>query len=983
MFEPTTKPRFFACPPGADFPRALVGGLLRRHVGAPPENLARVEIFVNTRRMQRRIFDLFDEGPALLLPKIRLITDLAHDPADHDIPTAVSPLRRRLELSQLIAGLLDQEPDLAPRSAIFDLSDSLALLLAEMHDEDVSPQDIARLDVTDSSGHWQRSQKFLGIVSPFFGDAGQQIPDETARQRRVIERRLEKWADEPPQHPIIVAGSTGSRGTTAMFMQAVARLPQGAIILPGFDFDLPTPVWGQLRNPLTSEDHPQFRFSRLLETAGIGRSDVACWDETIAPAAPRRNKLMSLALRPAPVTDQWMQEGPSFVGVDEATKNMSLIEAPSQRAEAVAIALALRQAADQGKTAALVTPDRLLTRRVKAALERWHIEPDISAGDPLDHLAPGRLMRHVSELFGAPLTAEGLLTLLKHPLVNTGGDERGQHLRWTHELERQIRRYGPPFPTRQGLQDWAEKGQETSARLDWANWFLGLVCDLPDIGTRSLGEHLDHHITVVELLAAGPGGKASPDLWDKQSGQETKRLIEQLQTEAIHGGALGPLDYIALFRAVLKQAEARDPLRPHPNIMIWGTLEARVQGADLVILGGLNEGTWPELPSPDPWLNREMRHEAGLLVPERRVGLSAHDFQQAIAAPTVILTRAVRDAETQTVPSRWLNRLTNLLGGMSDDGRMALDDIRDRGKVWLNRAVALETPVAVPPQPRPCPIPPVAARPKTLSVTAITRLIRDPYAIYAQYVLGLNRLDPIGKTPDAALRGTVIHKVLEQFIKQADMTAGLEVAHKLLMSIAADVMQADVPWPSARVLWQARLGQVANTFLQDETARRQIAQPVAWECRADHLFSEIGFTLRGTADRIDQTPDGGLIIYDYKTGSPPSKKQLQFFDKQLPLESILAQEGAFEKLDPAPVCGVTYIGLGSTPKIVAIPLGPEDIQKYRTEFISLISRFQQPDQGYLSRRAMVEVRYDGNYDHLARFGEWNEAQPPQATEVGK
>ena len=240
MFEPTETPRVFGMPAGADFATTLVNGLQALGAGLAPLDWARVEVFVNTSRTQRRIRSVFDAGPARLLPRIRLITDLANDPTVDVGQLAISPLRRRLELSQLVAALLDNDPTLAPRSALYDLSDSLATLMEEMHGEGVDPAVFDTLNVADESGHWDRALKFLQIATQYFDtDAA---PDKELRQRRVVTALSEKWADNPPDHPIIVAGSTGSRGATSLLMQAVAKLPQGAVILPGFDNDLPADV---------------------------------------------------------------------------------------------------------------------------------------------------------------------------------------------------------------------------------------------------------------------------------------------------------------------------------------------------------------------------------------------------------------------------------------------------------------------------------------------------------------------------------------------------------------------------------------------------------------------------------------------------------------------------------------------------------------------------------------------------------------------
>jgi len=983
MFEPSGRPRLFALPPGADFPTAVVQGLLERSSHMPPDAFARVELFVNTRRMQRRLSTLFDEGPALLLPRIRLVTDLGQDVGMADLAPAVSPLRRRLELSQLIGQLLSREPDLAPRAAIFDLADALAQLMDEMQGEGVSPDVIRALDVSDISGHWARSLKFVDIVERFFGADSGEPPDTEARQRQVIERLVHRWKEQPPEHPVIIAGSTGSRGATSMLMQAVANLPQGALILPGFDFDLPAGVWASLENAAVSEDHPQYRFAHLMNQLGTGSDDVEMWSSTVAAPSPQRNRLISLALRPAPVTDQWLTEGRKFCGVDAATAQMTLIEAPSPRAEAVAIALRLRLAAQEGQTAAVITPDRTLTRQITAALERWGIEPDDSAGRPLPLTAPGRFLRHIADLFGERLTATALLTLLKHPLTNTGGQERGDHLRWTRDLELEVLRTGLPFPRAGDLKNWAETHKVDDGRKAWACWVGELICGHENVGHRLLSDHLSEHLRVACALCAGPENSGAGELWEKPAGREAFRVVSELEHEASFGGSLSPRDYRDLFRAVLNGGEVRDPIAPHSGIMIWGTLEARVQGADLVILAGLNDGSWPELPSPDPWMNRKMRAEAGLLLPERRVGLAAHDFQQAIAAREVVLTRAVRDSESETVASRWVNRLANLLAGMSDDGETALKQMRKRGAYWLQLSDRLDSALDQPQNPatRPSPQPPVEARPKRLSVTRITKLIRDPYAVYAESILGLRPLDPLHQTPDAPLRGTVLHRVLERFVSERGDENHAQARARLL-AITDEVLEEEAPWPAARILWRAKLERVADWFLNGEKGRRADGTTVACEIRGSLYFKDLDFTLSATADRIDRQTDGSYAIYDYKTGAPPSRDMQRHYDKQLLLEAVIGDAGGFSKLPKERVSSIAYIGLGSNPKFDPIELQTNDIEEIKDELSLLISQYQTRGQGYTSRRAVYKERFAGDFDHLARFGEWNDSQDASPEEVG-
>ncbi|MFT6451304.1 MAG: double-strand break repair protein AddB [Halocynthiibacter sp.] len=978
MFEPSTTPRLFGLPPGADFTKQLYQGLIVRMGKHSPEAMAEVEIFVNTQRMQRELRAQFDAGGAMLLPRIRLITDLGLEKALADVPPAVSSLRRRLELVQFISALLEQEPDLAPRAAIYDLADSLASLLSEMHDEDVPPSVLQDLSVPDESGHWERSLKFLQIVERYFGADSVQAPSGEARQRIVAERLTADWKLHPPAHPIIIAGSTGSRGTTALLMRAVAMLPQGAVVLPGFDFDQPASVWERLKPEHgPSDDHPQYRYARLLAQSDVSHSDVEAWSD-VPPPCPARARLLSLALRPAPVTDQWRIEGPRFEGLTEATKDMTLIQAPSPRIEATAIALVLRKAAEDGKKSALISPDRLLTRQVTAALSRWGIEPDDSAGEPLSQSAPGRLLRHIAALFGQKLTSEALLILLKHPLVSAGSDLRGMHLLWTRELELWMRRRGPAFPSPNDLRGFAALHKADDGRIAWVEWITGLIFGLEAISRRALSDHLEAHIGLAEALVAGPDCADPQELWSKQAGRKAVEVITTLRNEAPYGGSLNAADYADLFNAVLSRGEVRDPKGPHPDIMIWGTLEARVGGADLVILAGLNDGTWPAAPPPDPWLSRDMRKRTGLTMPEQRVGLSAHDFQQAFGAKEIVLSRSIRDAEAQTVASRWLNRLCNLLAGMSEIGADALGEMIAKGSAWIEMAEALDAPDAmVAPALRPSPRPPVSARPSKLSVTRVERLIRDPYAIYAEAILRLRPLDPLRQTANAPMRGTVLHEVFEQFIARDEP---LDPAR--LMAIADEVLAEQAPWPAARRIWRAKLSRIVDHFLQDEVKRREIGLPLCVEAKGKLTFPELGFDLTATADRIDQTQGGEWIIYDYKTGSPPTINQTKEFSKQLLLEAVIAEAGGFAGVPAGVVYSVEYIGLGANPKNVSISLPPGEVQKIAAELRELISQYQSPSQGYTALRAMQKSTFTGDYEHLARFGEWERSDPAIGEDVG-
>jgi ATP-dependent helicase/nuclease subunit B len=982
LFEPTAgaAPRLFATALGVDFCAALIDGLQDRLAGQPPESIARVEILVANARMLRRLQALYLARGAGFLPRLRTVATLSDISDLAGLEPAMPPLRLRLKLADLVRMRIDKDPGLAPRAAIYPLADSLADLMGEMFEERVTPETLAGLDMGAQSGHWARNQAVLGVVNDFFGEDAAFTPE--ARQARLVDRLTRQWREAPPDHPVLIAGSTGSRGATARLMDAVSRLPQGAVVLPGLDRDMPAAVWAQLtegrRRPgLGGEDHPQFRLARVAGAAGLAPDAIPEWAPSQAPASAERNKLVSLSLRPAPVTDQWLEEGPQLQGLSDALRHVTYLNAPNPQTEATAIALGLRRAAETGTRAALVSPDRNLTRQVAAALDRWNITPDDSAGEPLGLTAPGRFLRMVAQALTGPLTSEALVALLSHPLCHTGVD-RGTHLRFSREFELKALRGKVAFPTPQVLHAWADTRPEAErdAATEWAGWVAEVLLGPRVAGPRPFEASVTAQSEMAEALAAGPGQDGSGALYEKDAGLAARALMEELQSEAQVAGPMSARDYADFFTALAADREARSVLRPHALIQIWGTMEARVQGAELLILAGLNEGVWPSAPGPDPWLNRSLRDAAGLRLPDRVIGLSAHDFQQAIAAPEVWLCRAGRDAETDTVPSRWLNRLTNLLGGASAESRAALDGMTKRGDDWVQMAEVLMRPeVDADPAPRIAPAPPAAARPSEISVTDVEDLVRDPFKVYARRVLALRPLDPLRPQPDAALRGSALHDILDRFVGAFPDTLPDE-AERRLLDIADEVLLQQAPWPAARRLWQARLERVLPWFLQTEVERRRFAAP--WLREAKGLWSigglphARGVTLVGKADRIDRLPDGRIAIYDYKSGKPPTPKEEKHFTKQLWLEAAMAANGAFGEDGPLDTAHVAYIGLGTNPEVSGADPTHDQIAALTMEFRRLLAHYLDPRSGFAPRRAVKNTRWRGDYDQLARYGEWDE-----------
>ncbi|MEM9393832.1 MAG: double-strand break repair protein AddB [Pseudomonadota bacterium] len=972
LFPERDTARVFGIPVGVDFSSELVSGLASRLENQSPEALGRVEVIVNTTRMRRRIRALYTERGAGFLPRVRLLNELGPPRRSH-LPSRLS---RKLELSQLIRGLLEQEKDLAPKSAVFDLADSLLRLLDEVEGEGITLETLHALDVGHLSAHWSRALKFIGIIAPFLTGPDGAGPE--GRQRAEILNLISDWAISPPEHPIILAGSTGSRGTTALLMDAIAQLPQGAVILPGFDFDQPGTVWQALDNALTGEDHPQFRFAKLMHRLALKPQDIERWTGS-KPGVLARNTLVSLALRPAPVTDQWLREGPQLEGLSDACADLTLVEAPSERLEAQAIALCLRNAVAAGKTTALITPDRFLSRRVAAMLDRWRLIPDDSAGRPLNLSPPGRLLRQVARDMGEKLPADRLMALLKHPLTQSTPEKRGMHLLLTRDLELHLRRKTIAQPNPEMLESWAKARPEPEA-ADWGAWLANFVLQIAACRSADLTELEARHRALTELLCRGIAPEGSGALWDLAAGAEALRVMDQLSGAASSGGTLTLREYAALLDNTLAEGVVRDPVRAHPGIMIWGTLEARVQTVDLAILGGLNDGIWPPLPAADPWMNRVMRAEAGLLLPERQIGLSAHDFQQAIGTPEVVLSRAIRGGEAETVPSRWLNRLTNLLNGLSPESCDQLDQMRSRGAALLSEAQRLDLPTERrSPASRPAPRPPKADRPSELPVTAIEALVRDPYAVYARHILRLRALPMLGQAPDARDRGSLFHKIMEDFVPGA-----LRHTHALtpdsLLSVTDAVISKAGYAPEVSAFWRAHMTRIAEDVVAREVPRQRLAADILTETRGLRTTSD-GFRLTCRADRFDLGHDGQVRIYDYKS-TPPSKPQLKVFDFQLHLEAAIAAAGGVAEIGATEVAGLAYISLSTSKPDLEILIRPEEPDEIWAQFSDLMAHWQDQKAGFTARRMMKTSDAVSDYDHLSRHGEWEITDPAKPERVG-
>ena len=984
---PGTGPNLFSLLPGSDFARCFAEGFFARLGHLPPQDLARTTILVNTGRALRSIEEaLADFRPSPgLLPRTILIPELHSDPLLFgDIPSSVSPLRRRLHLTRLIEAFLENSRQageaVAAQSAAIDLADELALLMDQFHDEGISAdrlQDVlagSGLDV-DAARHWERTLEFVDLVRSVWPDIRREEEgdslDPRERQRAVIDRMIADWSQNPPDHPVIAAASTGSVAATAALLAAIARLPNGAVVLPGFDPDVEPEIWDS-----AGPDHPLGPFKGVFDQLDAKPDRATPW---VAQDPGPRVALLAQALRPAPVTDRWHAVAGSLASeAVQATEGMALIEAEHQRGEAEAIAVAIRRTLEQpGKSVALITPDAALARRVAAALGHFDIEPDDTVGQPLGQSPPAVLLRLIIELAEGTGNVVQIAALLQHPLVCAGLD-RLLHLDFARTYEQRVLRGSAGQSDGHMFPSWPKA---EAAQADWLAGIETAIAPLAaGLSNRPLRELIGALRSAAEHLT-DPGDGSVPSVWAEEAGQALDGFLSGVLKDASAFGDDPVVDFGSLLTGLMRGEQLRPkPRRPHPRVRFSGPREARLEHADLVILGGLNDGVWPEIPDAGPWLSRPMRQQLGLPLPERSVGLSAHDFFNAACRPEVILTRAKKMQGAATVASRWLIRLETLMKGI---GAVAeLEAMKDRGTELLDHAGHLGRPAqAVARAERPAPRPPADARPRRLSVTGIETLIRDAYAVYAQHVLGLRVLEPLYRTPDARDRGTILHKVLELFVERTGAWPGREAAAVMLAETADEVLGQEIAQPDLRRIWRARIDRFGAWFLDQEDQRRAGGDPVRLEAAGSLKLDLPGgpFEITAKADRIDRLHDGQAAIYDYKSGDPPTNKQIERgFNHQLHVQAAILKAGGFDEIQAMQAEIGAYLGLtgsGSGGKETVVEGLSDQVAQHMDNLRALLERFER-DAPYVSHSRPEKTDFEGDYDHLARLGEWTLGDGP-------
>lgn len=889
------------------FADALVAGLVPRY-REDGFGLARLTLLVPSSRAARTLSEAFirhagetGEG-GLLMPRMIAVGDLdldeklgaALDPLGAaEIPPACDPVRRWLTLDRLIAeerAAEGMEP--LPGRARLNLARELArtidrLLVEEKAVEDLLQSEAVLDSVANLAEHWKRQVRLFARVATRWQAELESRGEVDAATRRnlLFDRAARRWKDSPPPHPIVAVGVTSASPALARLLRVIAELPDGAVVLPDLDLAMDDAAWEELGLAGASAEpggpvfgtgdaltHPQYHLKLLLNRMGVNRAEVQQWHRRgMTAAEPSRTRAISSLFLPPQASRAWAALEPGRRRLD----GVRLMASATIEEEAQGIALLVREALEQPeKRIAVVTADRGLARRVAQHLERWNIAADDSAGRPLALTPAGRLFGLLAEIAANGPDPARLVAAFGHPLVRGWDDDaRREWLAGLRALDRALR--GPALAP--GMEPLRKAAGKAGAAAWWEE-AEALVAPL---------DQWHEHIALDEALARlseAAEAFARAAVWEREDGRALGQMVEELRTAAeALGTRIETADLAGALRDAMEAVAVRPGYGGHPRVAIYGLLEARMARADLVICGGLNEGSLPQPPGADALLAPAILRALGIPGAEFRIGLAAHDLAGTMGAPSVILSRASRDAEGPTLPSRFLLRVEALLGDDLDR------EHRERAIPHLLPHLDRLRPPADP-YPRPAPDPSPEQRDVAIKVTALDRLLGDPYQFYAQAILKLRRLDPLANDPfsDPALRGTLVHDILDSWHRARAADPALPIA-----PFAAAHFARERVHPLFRALWQPRLIAALErfeTWIADDQAegRTVLAREIDGEMIVD------GVKVQGRADRIDRLADGSLAIVDYKTGSVPSKKQVEEgFALQLGLLGLIAGQGKF------------------------------------------------------------------------------------------
>jgi ATP-dependent helicase/nuclease subunit B len=984
-------PKIYNIPAGLSFTDTLAKGLLEKHQNKL-ETLSKTLILLPTRRATRSLREAFlrqTDGKPILLPKMQSFGDIDAEELllsgqnidDFSLQPAMPNLKRQILLAQIIEKIPNFTKSHAQNMA---LAQALGQLMDQIYTENLSLADLPNIvDREAFAAHWQITLDFLSILSEHWPKILEEngMIDAADRRNQLILMLNNHWEKNSPSMPVIAAGSTGSIPATAKLLKTISYLPEGEIILPGLDTHLFGEAWNDIE-----EGHPQTTLKSLLQTLECERKDVKAWPFITKDPNQIRERLFSHVMAPASHTDQWTKvhiDEKNKKGIQNSLKDLSIYNCETAQEEAQIIALIMRATLEEkNKTAALITPDRQLARRVSNLCQRWGIIVDDSAGVALSDTPIGLYIRLSAKALIQGIQPVSLLALLKH---NYAAGFRVKNFRTLlRALDKDLLRGVAPakgFDTLKKRfydyqQDPHRKNKPDQNILEFLDHLQNnFNVALKDFSSpQSFKKLMQSHIKFMENLATSENKTGQEILWSGEDGEAASNFLSEVYDYTQNLSNITPQDYLLILEQFMRTITVRPKYGTHPRLMILGQLEARLVQTDIVILSGLNEGTWPPDSGNDPWMSRPMRKNYGLPLPERAITLAAHDFVQGVCSGKTYITRSEKQDGAPTVPARWLQRLYTFLSSIEIDPKILEGQ---KYKSYLRHLDQVDT-KDVHPIDRPKPCPPLEARPKSLSVTRIETWLKDPYQIYATKILRLYKLDDLEKPFDAIERGNILHDILEEWTAQNPRELPNNPADEFI-HIAKTIIDKNTNDETLWDIWKPRLIRISDWVINQETQWREKNDFIKSEATGSLKLKEYDFEIYGRADRIDKFKTGGYAIIDYKSGGTYSKNKLESAElNQLPLEALILESGGFHDsgLNKDKVSAISYWKMTGGKDLGSVTI-LDDEDKIKQSILyaqdgltQLVKIFQNSETPYIAIPRLDNAPRFNDYAHLERIKEW-------------
>ncbi len=904
---------------------------------ANPIRIAQTRIILPTKRACRSMKEAFIRkcgNKPLLLPQLTALYEI--EDLNEYIPEAISATERLF----LLARLCQAKPNINTLDEAIKIAMSLTQILDEFYLHEASLEQLESIvPYRELAIHWNESIEFLDILRKAWPKILKERGkiDAADRRIRLINHLTHQIQSGAITEPIILAGFDGAIPAVNKLIKTLDNKNNNLIFLDGMNNNLDEESWENVH-----ANHYQYAFKQLLKSLKRDSQSIPL----LSKNEVCHETLIHESLKPAEQIEQWRDIELNI----NILKNVHRIDCETLNEEALTIATLLREVLETPeKTAALVTTDRNLARRVILEMRRWGVELDDSAGTPLHHTPVGVYLSLLADYGLQAGNGQSTVTLLKHPLAADG--------LFPSELRTKIRS--------------AEKeARKKNAKLAFPlqtdmSIFLKYFKENIPIAFETL---LTEHLKVAELLATSSDRSGTERLWQSDAGEQAYRFLSELKEHASIVGDIIPSRYPETLALLMSGISVRPKFGMHPRLDILGPIEARLSHPDVCIIGGLNEGTFPTQPDTGPWLSRPMRTAAGLPPLESEMGSQCMDFAHCFCAKEVYLTRSMKMDGSQTIPSRFLSRIEAVLNGANIPWKIQ--------KPNLSRLI--DKPDVYEKVERPMPIPPKEVRPQKLPVTGIEKLMQNPYGIYAQYILNLKKLPELEKYSESRAFGIAVHAAIEAMLKNNNFNFN---SNLLLNEMEAQLKLLNIS-DSDLELCRPRLKKMAEFVMLHHKEQSEVITKLFTEVNGAIHFELVDgtpFTLTAKADRIDIRPDNTAEIIDYKTGNPPSQTEVtKGIMPQLPLEGLILEQGGFPEIEIKPTdIALTFWKIngknqGGEIKNIAVKIEENNSDIFQLSFNglkNLLNAYQNSTKPYESQPNPKIVKYD-EYDHLARIKEW-------------